>query len=168
MARPSSCLPQVDESQLFLVPLVRQKSARRVRKPARLLSLLKGLSKPVGGGLGTRTPCLMNRTTHPGRWLRQPHLPHSEPRSRWISVYFLSTSFSEVHGTFRVMWPSPSVDLRFAVCMSELMSAISNTPSCWTIPTRSPRFGIVMLVPVFIWSSSHPHLRELPAIWEGL
>src|ERR1700704_6406175 len=109
----------------------------------------------------------MNRTTHPERWPRQPHLPHSEPQSRWISVYFLSTSFSEVHGTFRVMWPSPSVDLRFAVCMSELMSAISNTPSCWVVATRSPRFGFVVLVPVLIWSSSYRLLRELPATREG-
>src|SRR6266566_2653735 len=102
----------------------------------------------------------MNETTHQGRWLRHSHLPSSEPQSRWTSAYFLSTSFSEVHGTFRVMWPSPSVDLRFAVCMSELMSAISYTPSCCTIATRSPLFGVITLVPVFIWSSSHRLLRE--------
>src|ERR1700730_7438351 len=105
--------------------------------------------------LRTLIPCVINRTTHPGRWLRQPHLSRSESQSSWTLGYFLSTSFSEVHGTFRVMWPFPSVDLRFAVCMSELMSAISNTPSCWAIATRSPRFGVVMLVPVFIGSSSH-------------
>jgi hypothetical protein len=77
----------------------------------------------------------------------------SKPRTCRYSAYFLSASFSEVHGTFRVMWPSPSVDLRFAVCMSELMSAISNTPSCWAIQTRSPLFGVIMLVPVLIGTS---------------
>src|SRR6266404_6935386 len=97
--------------------------------------------------------------TKPLKWdtpkspLLERCLVRSKPRSCWNSAYFLSASFSEVHGTFRVMWPSPSVDLRLAVCMSELMSAISNTPSCWAIDTRSPRFGVIMLVPVFIWSS---------------
>jgi hypothetical protein len=103
-----------------------------------------------------------------GRRLQKPHLPRSEPRLRELLAYFLSRGFSEVHGTFRVMWPCPSVDLRFAVCMSELMSATSNTPSCWAIDTRAPLFGIVILLSALMESSCHRLLRDLPATREGL
>ena len=66
------------------------------------------------------------------------------------------------------MWPCPSVDLRFAVCMSELMSATSNTPSCWAIDTRAPLFGIVILLSALMESSCHRLLHDLPATREGL
>src|SRR5260370_42395348 len=74
---------------------------------------------PEKKGLGTPTPKPTTRTLYLGRQLRQSHLPRSELHGLWTSAYFLSTSFREVHGTFRVMGPFPSVDLRFAVCMRE-------------------------------------------------
>jgi hypothetical protein len=60
----------------------------------------------------------------------------------FIYADFLFMNFSVVQGTFGVMCPCPSVDLRLAVCMSELMSATSNTPSRCAVLTRSPLFGI--------------------------
>src|ERR1700677_3658338 len=67
-----------------------------------------------------------------------------------LSRYFFASGLIAVQGTLRVMCPCPSVVLRFAVCINELMSATSNTPSCCSIATRSPLLGATTFVSEFI------------------
>jgi hypothetical protein len=59
--------------------------------------------------------------------------------------YFLSAGLRAVQGTLGITGPLPSTSLIFADCISSLTPTTSKTPSCWVLPTWSPRFGTVIL-----------------------